>query len=78
VNLAGRILTTLIGALILWAAVSMAVSPDLIVPIPKHGQPPVRVTFEPNLTTEIARYIAAALLGFFGLTIALAPWRKRK
>jgi hypothetical protein len=78
VALAGRILTTLLGVLALWLALTMALSPALIVPIPKHGELPQRVDFDPTWTTEIARYVAAGLLGFLGLTLALAPWRKRK
>jgi heme A synthase len=78
VTYAGRILATLIGLAVIWLAVTMAVSPSLIVPIPKHGEAPERVAFEPTLTTEIARYVAAGLLGFLGLTIAAAPWRRGK
>jgi hypothetical protein len=46
-------------------------------PIPKHGEAPERVLYEPTLTTEIARYVSAGLLAFLGLTIAAAPWRRR-
>ena len=77
-TLPGRILATAIGVLILWLAVTMAVSPALIMPVPKHGEAPERVLYERTLTTEIARYVSAGLLGFLGLTIAVAPWRKRK
>jgi hypothetical protein len=75
--LAGRILTSLVGAFVLWLAVTMAVSPALIVPVPKHGESPQRVEYERTVTTEVSRYVAAGLLGFFGLTLVVAPWRKR-
>lgn len=75
---AGRVLATIIGVLLLWFAITMAVSPALIVAVPKHGELPERITFEPTLVTEVSRYIAAALLGFFGLTLAIVPWRKKK
>jgi hypothetical protein len=76
--LAGRILATFIGVLIVWLALTMAISPALILPIPKHGEAPERVLYEPTLTTEVARYVSAGLLGFLGVTIAAAPWRKKK
>jgi hypothetical protein len=77
VGLAGRLLATLVGLAIVWLAVTMAISPALIMPIPKHGEAPERVLYEPTLTTEIARYVSAGLLAFLGLTIAAAPWRRR-
>jgi hypothetical protein len=77
-KLAGRILTSVLGLGLLWFAVTMALSPELIIPIAKHGEMPQRVDYEPNLTTHIARYATAGLLGFFGLTLAVAPWRKRQ
>ncbi len=75
--LAGRILATLIGTAVLWLAVTMAISPALIVPVPKHGETPERIVYERTMTTELSRYIASGLLGFFGLTLAVAPWRRR-
>jgi hypothetical protein len=77
VKLIGRIFASVLGLGVLWLAVTMAVSPDLIVPIPEHGGTPQRVDYEPTFATEAPRYIAAALLGFFGLTLAVAPWRRR-
>lgn len=74
---AGKILATVIGVFVIWLAVTMAISPALIVPVPGHGDAPERITFERTATTEISRYVAAGLLGFFGLTLAVAPWRKR-
>lgn len=76
-KLAGRILTTLLGLGLMWFAVSMAVSPSLIIPIAEHGVMPERVEYEPTLASELARWIAAGLLGFFGLTLAVAPWRRK-
>jgi hypothetical protein len=78
VKYAGRILATVVGVFVLWIAVTMALSPDLIVPVPSHGATPERIVFERTWTTEIARYISSGLLGFFGLTLAVAPWRRRK
>ena len=77
-RLVGRIFTSVLGVGLIWFAVTMALSPDLIIPIAKHGEMPERVPFEPNLTTEIARYVSAGLLAFFGLTLAVAPWRRRE
>jgi hypothetical protein len=77
VKLVGRIIASLVGAFVLWLAVTMAFSPALIVPVPKHGENPQRVEYERTLTTEVSRYIASGLLGFFGLTLVVAPWRKR-
>lgn len=75
--LAGRILASLVGAFVLWLAVTMAFSPALIVPVPKHGENPQRVEYARTTTTEVSRYVAAGLLGFFGLTLIVAPWRRR-
>jgi Na+-transporting methylmalonyl-CoA/oxaloacetate decarboxylase beta subunit len=77
VSLAGRVLVSVVGVAIVWLAITMALSPALIVPIPKHGEPPQRVLYEPTLTTEVARYVSAGLLAFLGVTIAAAPWRRR-
>ena len=77
VKLTGRVFATLLGAILIWFAVTMALSPELIIPIPEHGTMPERVAYDPNVTTEIARYVASGLLGFFGLTLAVAPWRRR-
>lgn len=73
----GKVLASAVGAFVLWLAVTMAISPALIVPVPKHGENPQRVVYERTVTTEVSRYIAAGLLGFFGLTLAVVPWRKR-
>ena len=75
-KIAGRIVISLTGVFCLWLAVTMALSPALIVPVPEHGEAPERIAYDPTLTTEIARYVAAGLLAFFGLTLAVAPWRK--
>ena len=76
-KIAGRVLASVIGVFVIWMAVTMALSPELIVPIPKHGELPEQPEFERTMTGEVARYVAAGLLGFFGLTLAVAPWRKR-
>ena len=76
-KLVGRVFVTLLGVIIVWFAVTMAWSPELIIPIPEHGTIPEQVAYEPTLTTEIARFATAGLLGFFGVTLGLAPWRNR-
>lgn len=73
-RMSARILTTLAGVFLLWMAVSMALGFTLIRPSATgEGHAPLEITR--TWYGEAARFGAAGLLGFFGLTLALAPWR---
>ncbi len=74
-----RIIAGVVGAFLVWLAVSLAINPSVIRPSATEPEAVAeRVEFERTWYGEAARYGAAGLLGFFGLTIALAPWRGRR
>lgn len=74
-KIAGRILASALGALLVWMAVSMALGDGLIAPsATQDGRPPLEVTR--TWYGELMRFAAAGLLGFFGVTLAVAPWRR--
>ncbi len=72
----GRLFTTLIGVFLLWLAVTMAAGTTLIRPsATDEGEPRLEITR--TWYGEAMRYGSAGLLGFLGLTLAVAPWRRR-
>jgi len=72
----GKILGSVIGLFLVWMAVTMAMGVTLIAPSATHGdEAPLVITRV--WYGEIARYASAGLLAFLGVTLAVAPWRKR-
>lgn len=74
---ASRIIAAVIGAAIISLAVIGAVDPEALyqASATQPDDPAARVSAEPTWYATLARYVGAALLAFFGVTILLAPWR---
>lgn len=68
---------TVVGLLVLWMAFTMAFSHELIRPSATEPEAPEeRVEITRTWYGEAMRVASAGLLGFFGVTLIAAAWRR--
>ncbi len=74
----GRIGATLAGVFVLWLAVSFALRPEIVRPSTTEQRlsQDERVEVQRTWYGEAARWSAIGLMGFFGVTLVVAPWRR--
>lgn len=75
----GKILASLAGVFVVWLALSFALRPEIVRPSATEQRvaEEERAAITRTWYGEAARWSAVGLMGFFGVTLIVVPWRGR-